>query len=971
MKKIYSLFLLLCAASFSSIGQVTVNINATGLSTSYTTGSCTSTGVRSDGNIVAVGSPTATRGYAVFDLSTASIPAGSVITAVSLGYYATYTAGTIAGTSTNGYPGDLAPVTVPATLYAAMAPPLPTVSLSTVAYTAGTGHKVVASTAAQVSFVQANYTGKVSYAWTHTGTATFTITGETGTPSPTTGVALTTAGHAPWLQVTYCPPPTAVTATASPTTLCEGATLSLTGTATGATAYTWTGPGAYSGAGLSRTLPTTTSSSGVYTLTAVNVCGAFSASTTATTAAVTVNPLPAAIGGTLAACSGGGTTTLTDVSGPGTWTSSTPGVATINSSTGVATGVVAGTTTITYAITSTGCYITDVLTVNDAPAAITGPTTVCESGTITLSETSTGGAWSSASTGTATVGVGTGIVTGVAGGSTNIDYTIPGCPAATYAITVNPLPAPIVGSASVCDGLTTTFTNSTSGGSWSSSDLLVATVGTTGIVTGVNPGAADITYSLPSGCYVTKGITVNALPAAITGATSVCPGRNTTFADVTPGGNWTSSNALIASVSFVGGIVTGVAVGVADITYVMPTGCYAVKPITVYPLPAPITGTTTAICEGATTTLSDADFGGEWTSSNTALATIGSLTGDVTGILSGNPIFTYTMPTGCYVTHSLTVVPAPTAVITPLGPTTFCTGGSVVLSSSTGPGYLYQWENSGVPIAGETNNTYTATTTASFDVRVTNSFGCTTTSTLVAVSAAISPVITTPTPVTSFCFGENIILTANTGGTLGTILYQWQKDGVNILGATGPTFFATTTGSYVCEVTVSGGSGVCVVPTPPVNITAYALPVPPVSFTGVALVTLPTYVRYQWYANLVGVPGATSSSYIPAANGNYQVIVTDVHGCTGRSNPFIINNVGVTEVNQSAIRIYPNPATTKLTIEATNTVKVVITGMDGRVVLSNEAATQVDISSLANGLYLVMLYNEQGERLLVQKLIKE
>ena len=129
--------------------------------------------------------------------------------------------------------------------------------------------------------------------------------------------------------------------------------------------------------------------------------------------------------------------------------------------------------------------------------------------------------------------------------------------------------------------------------------------------------------------------------------------------------------------------------------------------------------------------------------------------------------------------------------------------------------------------------------------------------------------------------------------------------------------------------------------------------------------------RYQWYANLVGVPGATSSSYIPAANGNYQVIVTDVHGCTGRSNPFIINNVGVTEVNQSAIRIYPNPATTKLTIEATNTVKVVITGMDGRVVLSNEAATQVDISSLANGLYLVMLYNEQGERLLVQKLIKE
>lgn len=971
MKKIYSLFLLLCAASFSSIGQVTVNINATGLSTSYTTGSCTSTGVRSDGNIVAVGSPTATRGYAVFDLSTASIPAGSVITAVSLGYYATYTAGTIAGTSTNGYPGDLAPVTVPATLYAAMAPPLPTVSLSTVAYTAGTGHKVVASTPAAVAFVQSNYAGKVSYAWTHTGTATFTITGETGTPSPTTGVALTTAGHAPWLQVTYCPPPTAVTATASPTTLCEGATLSLTGTATGATAYTWTGPGAYSGAGLSRTLPTTTSSSGVYTLTAVNVCGAFSASTTATTAAVTVNPLPAAIGGSLFACSGGGTTTLTDASGPGTWSSSTPGVATINATTGVATGVVAGTTTITYTITSSGCYITDVLTVNDAPGAISGPTTVCEASTITLTDASTGGAWSSSSTGTATVGVGTGIVTGVAGGSVTIDYTIPGCPAATHAITVNPLPAAIVGSATVCDGLTTTFTDATGGGAWSSSDLLVATVGTSGVVTGVNPGAADITYTLPTGCYQTKGITVNSLPAAITGATSVCPGRNTTFSDATPGGNWTSSNALIASVSFVGGIVTGVGVGVADITYVMPTGCYAVKPITVYPLPAPITGTTTAICEGATTTLSDADFGGEWTSSNTALATIGSTTGDVNGILSGVPTFTYTLPTGCYVTHSLTVVPAPTAVITPLGPTTFCTGGSVTLSSSTGPGYTYQWEASGVPIAGETNSTYTATTTNSFAVKVTNSFGCIATSTLVPVSAAISPVITTPTPVTSFCAGENIILTANTGGTIGTILYQWQKDGVNIIGATGPTFFATTTGSYVCEVTVSGGSGVCVVPTPPVNITAYALPVPPVSFTGVSLVTLPSYVRYQWYANFVAIPGATTSNYVPAANANYQVIVTDVHGCTGRSNPFIINNVAVDELSQSPVAIYPNPATTTITIDAKVAVNAVITGMDGRVVKTEQSAKQINVAELPNGLYIIMLYNEQGERLLLQKFVKE
>jgi glucuronoarabinoxylan endo-1,4-beta-xylanase len=306
-----------------------------------------------------------------------------------------------------------------------------------------------------------------------------------------------------------------------------------------------------------------------------------------------------------------------------------------------------------------------------------------------------------------------------------------------------------------------------------------------------------------------------------------------------------------------------------------------------------------------------------------------------------------------------------------MGPTTFCTGGSVVLSSTTGPGYTYQWEISGVPISGETNSTYTATTTNSFYVVVTNPSGCISVSTPIAVSAAISPFITTPTPVTSFCNGGSVILTANTGGTIGTILYQWQKNGTNIVGANLPTFFATTTGSYVCEVTVSGGSGLCIVPTPPVVITVYGLPVPPITFTGVSLATLPTYVSYQWFANLVGIPGATSSSFMPSANGSYHVIVTDVNGCTGRSMPFVINTVGVSELSKEETRIFPNPATDVVSIESATSVKAIITAMDGRVAMTVNDAKQLNISSLPNGLYLIMLYNDQGERLLLQKLVKE
>lgn len=71
---------------------------------------------------------------------------------------------------------------------------------------------------------------------------------------------------------------------------------------------------------------------------------------------------------------------------------------------------------------------------------------------------------------------------------------------------------PITGVATVCEGATTTLSNSTSGGTWSSGDPTIATVGaTTGIVTAVGPGTAAIGY-MTSSWIVSKIVTVNALP---------------------------------------------------------------------------------------------------------------------------------------------------------------------------------------------------------------------------------------------------------------------------------------------------------------------------------------------------------------------------------------------------------------------------------------------------------------------------
>ena len=157
---------------------------------------------------------------------------------------------------------------------------------------------------------------------------------------------------------------------------------------------------------------------------------------------------------------------------------------------------------------------------------------------------------------------------------------------------------------SICNGSEITLTDATAGGTWSSNNITIATVGaTTGIVTGVGPGVTTIQYTMPGGCHASATVTVNPLPDPITGLTTVCVGSTIALADATAGGNWTSDNLTIAIVGATTGIVTGVTAGTANIIYTIPgTGCSVSYEITVKPLPAPITGPT-SVCVGSTITL--------------------------------------------------------------------------------------------------------------------------------------------------------------------------------------------------------------------------------------------------------------------------------------------------------------------------------------------------------------------------------
>jgi sugar lactone lactonase YvrE len=520
-------------------------------------------------------------------------------------------------------------------------------------------------------------------AWISTSTSTATIGVSTGI---VTGVAAGTTTVSYAISATGCyttavvsvnPLPAAITGTL---TVCDGHTTTLSSTTTGAT---WSsGTAAVATIGTSGDVTGLSAGTSIISYTTSSGCRA--------TAIVTVNPVPLAITGTATVCQGA-TATLADASSGGTWISSSTIIATIGSASGTVGGVTAGTATMSYVLTATGCYATVIATVNPLPAAITGALTVCTGSVTSLSDVTSGGSWSSSATTIAIVGATSGIVSGLTAGTVNISYTLPtGCKVQST-VTVNLTPSAITGTAIACEGATTTLSSAPAGGTWSSGTTTVGTVTSAGIVSALSAGTSTIMYMLSTGCNATKVYTVNPLPAAITGTMSVCAGSTTTLADATSGGTWTSGTPASATIAPSTGIVSGILTGTTNITYTLGTGCYRSAIVTVNPLPASITGTA-SVCQGATTTLSDVTTGGTWSSGTTSVATIGSSTGIVAGISAGTSLISFTLGTGCLSSIVVSVNPLPDAIA---GTTSVCLGATTTLSSAT-PGGTWGSSTSGI-----------------------------------------------------------------------------------------------------------------------------------------------------------------------------------------------------------------------------------------------------------------------------------
>ena len=137
-----------------------------------------------------------------------------------------------------------------------------------------------------------------------------------------------------------------------------------------------------------------------------------------------------------------------------------------------------------------------------------------------------------------------------------------------------------------------------------------------------------------------------------------------------------------------------------------------------------------------------------------------------------------------------------TATITASGPTTFCGGGSVVLTASDGISWLWS--------TNETTRSITITSTGDYSVTVTDASLCTATSAVTHVTVHPLPIVTvTPSGPTTFCQGESVTLTAT-----GADSYVWSN------AATTASITVDASGSYSVYGTDGNGCSASSAPIP-------------------------------------------------------------------------------------------------------------------------------------------------------------
>ncbi len=506
--------------------------------------------------------------------------------------------------------------------------------------------------------------------------------------------------------------------------------------------------------------------------------------------------------------------------------------------------------------------------------------------------------------------------------------------------------------------------------------------------------ATDATAGCTNNMTGAPAITTNPAPAAfaVTGGGPYCVGG--TGSDVGLGGSVVGVDyQLFNGITPVGAAMAGTGaaldyglqtvVGTYSVIATDPsvtctatmTGSAVVSTVA-YPVVAAISGPS-VVCQGATATLADATPAGVWSSITPAIATI-DVAGVVTGVTGGIDSINYTVTNGagCATTVAVTIDVLAGPAVAAIGgtSTTICQGSTGTFTETTTGGV---WSSSNTAVATVSTSgvvTGVATGSATISYTVTGGTGCANSATVaVTIGSTIPSSALLPTTSATMCDTNLVKLYVATAGGGSGLFYTWYLGGVAIPGAITDTYYATTPGSYTAMIS----NGTCSETFPATTVLNPPHPVisldtiPFLLFTG-------SFVGYQWNMNGAPVPGATTNNTPErgADSTYYTVTVTDVNGCARTSDTFWVlladTALAVHPVVNPVydIRIYPNPASSVIHIDAPVKVFVSVLNIDGSLLIDRKEAISLNVGGLTNGTYILMVYDENNNLLKTEKLVK-
>jgi hypothetical protein len=315
---------------------------------------------------------------------------------------------------------------------------------------------------------------------------------------------------------------------------------------------------------------------------------------------------------------------------------------------------------------------------------------------------------------------------------------------------------------------------------------------------------------------------------------------------------------------------------------------------------------------------------------------------------------------------AVSIPPIPTINMTS---TTVCSNLPINLSATSSiNGATYTWSGPNSFSAIGQNpviNSATANAAGTYSVYLTTPGGCNSAAATITINVVPSPNLQlAPANNTNFCPGGSCALTVSFNQNY---TYLWKRNGIAIPGAITSTYLSSVSGTYTVDGTVNG---TCPSTSNAVTTNLLIQPNPIITAFGNTLTT-GIYNSYQWYRYGAAINGATQQTYTAMQDGSYTVRVENAAGCFGVSEvPVVINTLGLSSLSKNGIQVYPNPTERLIEISGNQLMELTIKDLSGKIIVSKDRTTKLDLSNIAAGIYLLEVRNENHELVGVEKITK-